>query len=73
MPYTIKDIAKAAGVSVATVSRALNNSNLIKKETMEKIKAAAEKYNYIPNSFAKSLVLNRSFNIGLFLPLLIQV
>ena len=66
MAYTIKDIAKAAGVSVATVSRALNNSSLIKKETMDKVKAAAEKYNYIPNSFAKSLVLNKSFNIGLF-------
>ena len=55
MAYTIKDIAKAAGVSVATVSRALNNSSLIKKETMDKVKAAAEKYNYIPNSFAKVL------------------
>ncbi len=66
MPYTIKDIAKAAGVSVATVSRALNNSSLIKKETMDKIKAAAEELNYVPNSSAKSLVMNRSFNIGLF-------
>ena len=66
MGYTIKDIAKEAGVSVATVSRALNNSSLLKKETMEKIKSAAGKLNYVPNSSAKSLVMNRSFNIGIF-------
>ncbi|MBS4535627.1 LacI family DNA-binding transcriptional regulator [Clostridium sp. D2Q-14] len=66
MSVTIKDIAKIAGFSHTTVSRALNDSHLISKETKEKIKTIAETLNYTPNYNAKSLVLNRSYNIGLF-------
>ena len=66
MSVTIKDIAKLAGVSHTTVSRALNDSPLISQGTKAKIKTIAETLNYTPNYNAKSLVLDRSYNIGLF-------
>ena len=66
MSVTIKDIARIIGVSHTTVSRALNNSPYISEKTKKLIKETAEKYGYIPNTSAKSLVLQRSFNIGLF-------
>lgn len=66
MSITIKDIAKLANVSHTTVSRALNNSPLINEETKIKIKAIAEELNYVPNYSAKSLVLDRSYTIGVF-------
>lgn len=66
MSATIKDIAKLANVSHTTVSRALNDSPLINRETKERIKEIAQQLNYSPNVSAKSLVLDRSYNIGLF-------
>jgi LacI family transcriptional regulator len=66
MSVTIKDIARLAGVSHTTVSRALNDSPLINDETRERIKAIAQELQYTPNFNAKSLVLDRSYNIGLF-------
>ncbi|WP_434631293.1 LacI family DNA-binding transcriptional regulator [Thermoanaerobacterium thermosaccharolyticum] len=66
MSVTIKDIAKLANVSHTTVSRALNDSPQIKEETKAKIKEIARRLNYVPNYNAKSLVLNKSYNIGLF-------
>ncbi|MCT4686810.1 LacI family DNA-binding transcriptional regulator [Vallitalea sp.] len=67
MSITIKDIAKLAGVSHATVSRALNNSPLISDKTKARIKKIAKDNNYIPNYSAKSLKLDKSYNIGVFL------
>ncbi|MCM1989161.1 LacI family DNA-binding transcriptional regulator [Oceanirhabdus seepicola] len=66
MSITIKDIAKLANVSHTTVSRALNNSPLVNDETKTKIKEIAKQYNYIPNYNARSLKLDKSYNIGLF-------
>ncbi|MDR6880256.1 LacI family DNA-binding transcriptional regulator [Bacillus sp. 3255] len=66
MSVTIKDIAKLAGVSHTTVSRALNNSPLIQEETKERIRQIAKQMDYTPNYSAKSLVLDRSYNLGLF-------
>lgn len=66
MSVTIKDIAKLAGVSHTTVSRALNDSPLINVKTKTKIKEIAKSLDYTPNFSAKSLVLDRSFNLGLF-------
>ncbi len=66
MRPTIKDIAKVAGVSHTTVSRALNHSLSIKEETKEKIFKVANQLNYVPNYNARSLVLNKSYTVGLF-------
>lgn len=66
MSVTIKDIAKLANVSHTTVSRALNNSPYINEETKSKIKALAKELNYVPNYSAKSLVLLKSYVIGVF-------
>ena len=66
MGVTIKDIAKIANVSHTTVSRALNNSPYINEETKAKIKTLAKELNYVPNYSAKSLVLLKSYNIGVF-------
>jgi LacI family transcriptional regulator len=63
---TIKDIAKMLNVSHTTVSRSLNDSPLISKETKARVKEIASKYNYKPNVSARSLVLSKSYNIGLF-------
>ncbi|WP_127587619.1 LacI family DNA-binding transcriptional regulator [Paenibacillus koleovorans] len=63
---TIKDIAKLAGVSHTTVSRALNDSPLIPEGTKQRIREIAASVNYTPNFNAKSLVLARSFHVGLF-------
>ena len=73
MGITIKDIARIANVSHTTVSRALNNSPFINEETKIKIMDIAKQINYVPNFNAKSLVLNRSYNIGLFFSTLSEV
>jgi DNA-binding LacI/PurR family transcriptional regulator len=65
MVATLKDIAKIAKVSHTTVSRALNDSPFIKEDTKAKIMEIAKELNYVPNYNAKSLVLDRSYNIGL--------
>ena len=54
-PITMKDIARAMGVSVATVSRALKNSPRISAERREAIKAYAREHNFFPNLLAESL------------------
>lgn len=66
MSVTIKDIAKMLNVSHTTVSRALNDSPLISKETRQRVVEMAEKYHYQPNVMARSLVLSKSYNVGLF-------
>lgn len=68
MNNTIKDIAKLANVSHSTVSRALNDSNLVKQATKVTIKKIAKQLNYFPDFNAKSLVLNKSYNIALVFP-----
>ena len=52
---TMKDIAQALGVSVATVSRALKDSPRISAEKREKIKTYAREHNFYPNIFAETL------------------
>lgn len=62
---TIKNIAEAAGVSVTTVSRALNGYNDVSEKTRKHIEETAKKLNYSPNAVARSLVMNKSQTIGL--------
>jgi len=65
---TIADIAKAAGVSRATVSLALNDKPGVAPETRKRIKEIAKKLNYKPNAFAKGLVLQRTETLGVIVP-----
>ncbi len=64
MPISIKDIAKKAGVSVSTVSRALHNHPRIGADTTQHIQALAQEMGYVPSAVARSLVSNRSETIG---------
>lgn len=61
---SMKDISIACGVSVATVSKALNNHKDIGAETKEHIRQVAKEMGYFPNSAAKALKTNRTYNIG---------
>ena len=61
---TIKDIARRCGVSISTVSRVLNNRPDVSLEVRQKVLAAVEESNYIPNNSARDLVRARSDAIG---------
>ncbi|AIQ36684.1 MULTISPECIES: LacI family DNA-binding transcriptional regulator [unclassified Paenibacillus] len=65
---TIKDVAKIAGVSVATVSRVINESGYVNIDTRKKVEAAIKEMNYTPNEVARSLYKRKSKLIGLLLP-----
>lgn len=65
---TIREVAKAAGVSVATASRALNGLSSVTAKTRAKIEATAAELNYIPHSGARSLTRQRTDTIGVVLP-----
>lgn len=62
---SIKDVAKAAGVSEATVSRTINNNPSISATTKERVLKAIKDLNYSPNSMAKGLSNNNSYTITL--------
>ncbi|MCG7406932.1 LacI family transcriptional regulator [Paenibacillus sp. ACRRX] len=64
---SIKDIAKKAGVSISTVSYALNGSSKVTDETSSKILAVAKELNYVPNAAARTLKKRESKIIGVFL------
>lgn len=61
----IEDVAKAAGVSMKTVSRVLNNEPSVRDATRERVLAMATEMHYTPDRFARSLAGNRSYLIGL--------
>ena len=61
---SLKDIAGRCGVSVATVSKALNDHSDIGAETKERIRKVANELGYVPNAAAKSMKTNRTHNIG---------
>lgn len=63
---TIYDVAKYCGVSIATVSRALNNHRDVNPKTKERIIHACRELNYQPSVAARGLSLNRSWSIGVF-------
>lgn len=68
MPATIKDIAKALGVSVSTVSRALNDSPQINHETIKAVKVIAKRLNYRRNNVAAGLRINKTYCLGVVVP-----
>src|SRR4051794_15746186 len=64
MPVSIKDIARIAGVSHSTVSRALRNSPLIPPATAERIQKIAQEAGYTVSAIARSLVTRRTHAVG---------
>ena len=64
----IKDVAREAGVSVATVSRVFNDSGRVNEETRRRVRAVAERMRFWPNGVARSLITNRTHAIGVLLP-----
>ena len=61
---SMKDISAHCGVSVATVSKALNDHKDIGEKTKKRIRQAAKELGYSPNAAAKSLKTNRTYNLG---------
>ncbi|MDF2722645.1 MAG: hypothetical protein K0Q59_2320 [Paenibacillus sp.] len=68
MTVTIRDLAKLAGVTHSTVSKALNNEPGVSEETRKKIMKLANQLNYIPNLAAKRLAQGKTNTIGLIWP-----
>lgn len=65
---TIYEVAKEAGVSLATVSRVINGAEVVKAPTKAKVEAAIKKLGYKPNAIAQGLALQKSTTIGLIIP-----
>jgi LacI family transcriptional regulator len=65
---TIRDVARAARVSVATVSRVQNNSSLVTAATGRRVRAVAARLEYAPHAAARSLSTRRTSTIGVLLP-----
>jgi LacI family transcriptional regulator len=68
MAVTIKDVAREARVSVASVSRALNGSANVTEITRRRIIGVAERLRYVPHSAARSLITRRTQTVGALLP-----
>ncbi|HHW31708.1 MAG TPA: substrate-binding domain-containing protein [Clostridiaceae bacterium] len=66
---TVKEIAKALNVSVATVYRALNNTGYVKASTKEQILKKAEELNYRPNLIARKFAMSSKFRILIIMPI----
>ncbi|MBP2633968.1 MAG: transcriptional regulator, LacI family, partial [Firmicutes bacterium] len=65
---TIKDVARKAGVSIATVSRILNGSGVVSSKLMENVQSAIKEIGYQPNAVARALKIKESKSIGLIIP-----
>lgn len=65
LPTTIREVAAAAGVSVGTVSKALNGTGQLREETRRRVLEAAQRLDFRPNNLAQSLLRGRSFTVGL--------
>ncbi|MBQ3079254.1 MAG: LacI family DNA-binding transcriptional regulator [Clostridia bacterium] len=66
--YTIYDIANAAGVSIATVSRVLRGENTVTEKTRKKVEDVILRFNYQPSAIARGLTLKHSKTFGIVLP-----
>lgn len=65
---TIRDVARVAGVSIATVSRVFNGSPRVAEETNLRVRSAAGQLDYWPNETARSLITSRTNTLGVLLP-----
>ena len=69
-PATIRDVAKQAGVSVATVSRVLNKSYSVREGTSQKVLAVIKDLDYSPSPTARRLSIGRTHTVGVIIPFL---
>jgi LacI family transcriptional regulator len=67
---TLTDVARDAGISIATVSRAMSQPGLVQPETLERIRQVAARLGYVPNRRARALVSGQSDTIGVVVPTL---
>lgn len=65
---TIYDVAREANVSLATVSRVINHTGVVREETRKRVEAAIEKLEFKPNAIAQGLAMSRTTNIALVVP-----
>ncbi len=65
---SIKDVARKAGVSIASVSRVMNEHDNVRQETRERVLAAVRSLRYVPHSGARSLITHRTNAVGVLLP-----
>lgn len=65
---TIYEVAKASGVSLATVSRVINHQGNVTEKTKEKVEATIKRLGYKPSGLAQALATNKSTNIGVIIP-----
>ena len=68
MTVTIKEVARAAGVSVATVSRVLNASGPVHADTARRVHEVVHRLRYVPHGGARSLITSRTHTVGVVLP-----
>ena len=64
MAVTIKELSARCGLSVSTVSKALNDYPDVSEETRQQVRAVAHEMGYRPNAIARSLKIGRTFNLG---------
>jgi len=69
-PPTISDVARHASVSIATVSRVLNSSPLVARNTVERVQAAINQLSFVPHATARGLASRRTLTLGLVLPVI---
>lgn len=65
---TIYEVAKASGVSLATVSRVINNTGTVKEDTKRTVLSVIKKLGYKPSGLAQALATNKTTNIGVIIP-----
>lgn len=65
---TIRDVARAAGVSIATVSRVLNDAARVTDDTRDRVRSVVDKLGYSPHGGARSLITRRTRTLGVLLP-----
>lgn len=68
MPVTIQDVAREAGVSVSTVSRAFTAPAMVRDETLHYVLQTAERLGYRPNRAARGLITGKTGNLGVIVP-----
>src|SRR6202162_5167342 len=65
---TIKEVAREAGVSVATISRVVNDKSPVREETRRHIRGVVERLRYAPHGAARSLITRQTHTLGVLLP-----